>query len=139
MTEELTPDQQKDRDRLKRYVERKGLVSLMSNAKWEKLIAAVGQVDGYVPRFRTKTVREEFNEDQWEQSWPHHIPTYIEVEWIDLDPVIREREGTLIDDQLTTFAEPFAKALESVNVEFEKLQNQEILRVWGYKRSRKAI
>ncbi len=134
-----TPEQQKDTDRLNRYIAREGLVSFMSNTKWRKLVDTISSIEGYRPRFRVKVVRDEFLEESWDFSWPYHLPPYKSIEWLDLDCNLRTRRGNLIEDHVESFFEKLSLSLNMVHIEFEKIEDENILRVYGYKRSGKSV
>lgn len=127
----LTPEQQIHKERLRRYITRERLASCMNDSKWRAAISAVGSVAGYRARFRVRMVTDQ-NEspDQWDGSFPWHIPTPASIEWLELDPVVRTPRGQLIDDACKDFTELLSQALLQARIPFSIEAG--MLRIWGY-------
>ncbi len=90
--ENLTPEQQKDEERLNRYISREGLASVMNDTKWREAIQVLQDVMGYSVRFRVKVVRgSEPPTDYWDGSFPEHFraPSYKSVEWMEVNTLVR--------------------------------------------------
>lgn len=132
-----TPEQQKDAQRLARYIEREQLVSLMNNTKWREAIHAIQSIAGYVPRFGVKELRgPEPTDTEWDHSFPYHVPRQFNViEWLEFDPVVRILRGQLVAPQTTDYTEALIAALHAVSVPFE--QRGSYIRIWGYSRPSK--
>jgi hypothetical protein len=129
-----TPEQQKDVQRLARYIEREQLVSLINDTKWREAIQAIQTVAGYVPRFRVKDLRgPEPSDNAWDGSFPYHVPRPFNViEWLELEPRVRILRGQLVAAQVTDYTEALIAALRAISVPFE--QRGPYIRIWGYSR-----
>ena len=134
----MTPDQQKDRDRLDRYIERESLAAIMNDTKWAEAIHAIQSVDGYCVQFRVRCLRDEGQPSgHWDRSFPHHIPTpYKAIEWIDINPVLTSRVGAQVPPKESDFRVAICKALSRFAIPYEELDD--IIRIYGYKRPAKS-
>lgn len=134
-----TPEQQKDAQRLARYIEREQLVSLLNNTKWREVIHAIQSIAGYVPRFRVKELRApEPTDTEWDHSFPYHVPHQFNViEWLEFDPVVRIPRGQLVAPQTNDCTDALIAALHAVSVPFE--QRRSYIRIWGYSRPSKPL
>jgi hypothetical protein len=128
-----TADQEKDAERLERYIEREQLVSSMNDTKWRELQAAMASVAPYPPRYRVKCLRMlEPHVESWERDWSTHLPTYKAIEWVDIDPIRRERRGQLLKDLETDQTDELIELLRKHSIPFEP--NSPYLRIYGYRR-----
>ena len=128
-----TPAQKKYTARLRRYIQREGLSSVMNDTKWAEVEQALLAIPGFVPRFRVKCVLDpEPAAEQWDMSFPFHLPPRAAIEWLDLDPMLRIRRGALVSDKVTDFTGEVITALRLCNVPFS--QEYGAIRVWGYLR-----
>ena len=131
----MTPEQQKDIVRLRRYIFREGLVSVMNNTKWVAAINALASIQGYQPRFRVKCVRDpEFLDTSWDTSFPWHIPTFVHIERLEVNPIMVKPCGKLASPIQTNFTPAIKLALESAHVPF--LEANGIIKIVGYMRSK---
>jgi hypothetical protein len=129
----MTPEQQADHERLKRYIVREQLCSVMNNTKWREALAALQAIPHFHVRFRVKCLREDDPDpNQWDGSFPWHVPRFDSIEWLEIDPLLRQYRGALVDDVLVDFTEPVTQALRSVHVPYS-IENSRI-RIWGYTR-----
>jgi hypothetical protein len=129
----MTADQEKDRDRLRRHIARVGLVPAMNNTKWRAAVAALAAVHGYRLRFRVRCVRDpESQEPSWETSFPWHIPSLVNIEWLEVDPILLETRGALVPPSRTDFAPTIKLALDSAHVPFCEVGGA--IRISGYTR-----
>lgn len=84
----MTTEQQKNAERLDRYIVREGLASVMNNTKWREAIQVLQDVMGY-PRFRVKNVRgSEPPAGYWDGSFPYHVPPYKTIEWMEINMIV---------------------------------------------------
>ena len=131
-------DRKKDRERLDRYIVREQLVSVMNNTKWEKLRDLILELPGRKPRYRLKCLRaDDGRACCWDGDWYYHLPTYKSIEWLDIDPIIRHRQGRLLNDKKTDCSQQLCDLLKKKHVPFS-LEGKYI-RVWGYQRPGQTI
>ena len=133
----MTPDQQKDAERLDRYIAHERLSSVMNEAKWREAMSAVQEVMGHEAgflRFRVKCVRD--SKPYWgdcEGIFPHFIPRpYKTIEWLDINPVAgacSEEGGHESHD----FTEALIEAFQAKSIPLH--HNGTMLRLQGYTRS----
>ena len=129
-----TPDQLRDAERLRRYIRRSSLTSCMNDTKWREAIAAIGSISGFRPRFRIRCVRDRADHDPpLEASFPWHVSTYVEIEWLDLDPVVRVRQGAIAPDRVRDFSTELIAVLKAVPVPVSIEDG--LVRIWGYLRA----
>jgi hypothetical protein len=113
----VTPEQEQDRERLRRYVVREGLVSRMNDTKWNEVIEDISNLPGYWPRFRVKCLRDtEPGPTDWSYSFPHHLPTFMFIEWLEFDPIFRRQSGAVDRGVGRDFTNEIATTLASVGV-----------------------
>ena len=133
----MTEAQDQDEQRFRRYVAREGLASFMNDTKWRELIAAIQSIKDYQPSFRVKCVRDdEPPADRWDRSFPFHIPTFREIEWLEFDPLVRSHGGALSAGRCTDFGPQIEAALAHVSVAFQR--HQHAIRIVGYSRPMKT-
>ena len=128
----LTPEQQKDLDRLRQHIERECLTGVMNDTKWEELISSIKALK-YRPKFRVKCLRqEEAPLGAWDSDWDTHIPWPRKwIEWLDLDPmIIYRKKGVLIEDEKIDFSDTIIAALRAHDIPFSFEGSS--IRVWGW-------
>ena len=122
-----------DRARLKRYIAREQLCSLMNDTKWRETMSLLQSIPNFHVRLRVKGVQEDTPPPaHWDGSFPWHLPTYESIEWLEIDPLVRRRRGMLIDDLVVDFTAQLTQVLRSIPVSFT-FENGAI-RIWGYTR-----
>ena len=116
----MTPEQQKDAERLERHIVREGLSSVMNDIKWREARAVLKDVGGFGVKFRVKCVRDnEPPAHHWEGSFPYHSPgQYKVIEWLELE---------------TTDNRAVAEAFRAKNIPFYR--SDSIITIQGYTRA----
>ncbi len=132
----MTPEQEKDNDRLRQYIEREQLYPVMNNTKWRKSIDALLSIEGFAVHFRVKCLRSaEPSIDYWDGGFPEHIPYPFKViEWLDIDPLMKIHRGKLVAPEIRDFTVKAMQALSSKNIPF--VQIGKVIRINGYTRIR---
>jgi len=131
-------DWQKDRERLERYIVREQLVSIMNNTKWEKLRKLMISLGEASPRYRVQCLRtDEVYGTYWDGDWFYHLPTYKWIEWLEIDPVARERRGQRVKNKETDQTQLLTDMLKDCSIPFS--MEGGYIRVWGYKRPGASI
>jgi len=116
-----TVEQKKDAERLEKYIARNNLCSLMSNAKWIKLIKNLESFGHFNFSFRVKCLREESFPENWEKSFPYHLPTpYKNIEWVELHAPLQGLE----------FLSQLQISCKQINITYSIDNN--IMRIYGY-------
>ena len=115
-----------DVKRTGRYVEREGLCSVMSDTKWEELVAAMRSLGDLSPLYRQKVVRAT-DPAHWDGEWYYHLRPFSLVEWIDIDPFDRRKYPA------TDNTDAIEQTLRGISVPFSR--EGTFLRVWGYLRA----
>jgi hypothetical protein len=92
----------------------------LNNTKWKKLIKHVGKIPGYKPEFRVKCLRdgEDPPENQWEGSFPYHVPLFNHIEWLEFRPYVLKHQGALLPDEREDFKEEIIGVLSRVSIPF---------------------
>ena len=65
-------------------------------------------------------------------EWSIGPPMYKAIEWVEIDPVIRERLGALVPDKLTDRTEAIVALLEDNHIPYT-VENSYV-KIWGYRR-----
>lgn len=123
-----------DVQRLRRYVGEHGLTSCMNDTKWREAISALRGIPGFDVRFRVRCVRDGLDEVPSRQgSFPWHVPSpHANVEWLEVDPIVRIRRGALIADDTRDFTAAIIQSLKTAGVPIS-LEGG-LIRIWGYLR-----
>lgn len=131
----MTTEQEKDAERLDRYIVRERLSSIMNDTKWHEAINALLKIVPSRMKFRFKCVRDpESPINQWEVSFPYHIPIpYKTIEWLDIDPLVRIFREQLVSDEINDYTHEIVNAFNTINVPF--ILHNGIIRIQGYIRS----
>jgi hypothetical protein len=134
----MTSEQQKDDERLDRYIAREGLASVMNNTKWREAIQVLQDVMGYNVRFRVKCVRgSEPGADYWDGSFPYHVPTYKAIEWMEINTIVGiysdgPTTGRYCTGKVSDYGDRVGEALSSKSIPF--YQSAGVIRLQGYTR-----
>lgn len=98
------------------------MTSIMNDTKWRAAIAALQAIPRFRVRFRVKDVGGvEPRADHWEKSFPWHVPTFVTIEWLDIDPIVGTED----------FTAAIVEALEAAHVPFT--HEAGAIRIWGYR------
>ncbi|MFC1609731.1 DUF6678 family protein [Myxococcota bacterium] len=127
----MTEEQNRDAGRLQRYIEREQLVSVMNDTKWRELQVVITEELSFRPRYRVKCLRGA-DDFYWDTDWHTHLPTFKEIEWLEIDPICKERQGRLVPDIATDKSAELESLLQSVSIPFERRDG--LIRVYGYHR-----
>ena len=136
----MTAEQQKDAERLERYILREGLGSVMSDTKWREAIQVLKDIMGFNVRFRVKVVRgAEPSADYWDGSFPEHFmsPSYKGVEWLEVKTFAdlyeeRPETGRHRTEKVVDYGDKLAEAFREKSIPFH--QTTGIIRIQGYTR-----
>ena len=130
----LTAEQQKDRERLDRFLLRQNLTSLMNDTKWRETMRLISEVIGNRVRFRVSYFSEP-RKGSWSSGWPYHAPQlYKATEWMEINPVIVRRPDSAFPLEEIDLTEPFTRALQSKSIPFH-VQDDGVIRIQGYLRN----
>jgi len=128
----VTEDQRVARSRLKRHIQREGLVSAMNDTKWRRLFDALEPIQGFLD-FRRKDVREEEPDaDCWCGDLYMMFGGEESIEWLDIRGILSVRRGALLASKTEDKAEALVEAVRSAGVAFST--GDGCIRVWGYVR-----
>ena len=136
----MTIEQQKDAERLDRYIVREGLASVMNNTKWREAIQVLRDVMGY-PQFRVKDVRgSEPSAGYWDRSFPYHVPPYKTIEWMEINMVVGvykdgSETGRYYTGQHHDYGNQVAEAFNFKGIPFYRSDG--VIRLQGYTRPSK--
>lgn len=129
-----TEDQNKDAERLQRYIEREQLVSVMNDTKWSELRALMIHECSFSPRYRVKCLRADDGwAERWDADWQYHLPPFKEIEWIEIDPLHRKRIGHVVPDAVVDKTAELQQLLDSRTIPYEWESGW--MRVYGYRRT----
>jgi hypothetical protein len=122
----VTGEQDEDRERLRRYILHHQLVSRMNDTKWRAAIGALLAIPDFRPTFRVRCVRDRADPpSRWDASFPEHVPTFVDIEWLDINPLSHHQPSRDFSGSITA-------ALRSVNASFE--ERADAIRIVGYTR-----
>jgi len=130
----MSPEQQKDNDRLDRYISSEFLAPIMNDTKWNEAILALQSIEGYYVQFRVRCLRDVGAEIcHWDLSFPYHLPSPLKtIEWLDINPIVSQRIGALVSPTSNDFRVEICASLSRSSIPYEELAG--IIRIRGYKR-----
>jgi hypothetical protein len=113
--DKLTEEQKKEIERLRSFVSRNRLSSLMNGTKWRAAIDAIQGIEGYRAsfRFRGITDADDPPADRWDEAFPQNIPLYNSIEWLELNA---RSAGAAPKDKKADFREAVKRALSAAGV-----------------------
>lgn len=104
------------RIKLKKLLAMRGMVPVMNNTKWAKLINTMLHSPEMVPQFKLRSVLASSDHVMdWDGEWYYHIHPVAEIEWIDLKAL----SCAWLESTLRQYSIPYSIEAES-------------FRVWGY-------
>jgi hypothetical protein len=128
----MTKEQERDLVRLRRYVQDQQLVSAMNDTKWRELRQLMIERKPS-PRYRLQCfLSPPEGPESWEGDWHYHLPTFVWIEWLDIDPIHRTWRGHLVDDLKLDMTADLITLLESHSIPFE--MEGPLIRIYGYRR-----
>lgn len=128
----MTEEQERDLRRLQRYVQEEQLVSVMNDTKWRELRQVMIELPRS-PKYRLQCLLSPPTApDNWDGDWYYHLPTFVWIEWLDIDPIYQTRRGHLLKDELTDLTRELTPLLEAHSIPFEA--NGPFIRIHGYRR-----
>ena len=127
-----TAEQQKVLQRLAHYIEREQLVGLMNDTKWRELQSAMVGLRPAQPRYRVKSVQSS-EPSGWERDWATHLGLFKSIEWVDVDPIHRERRGKLVPDLEHDMTDQVTDLLGERSIPYEP--HPDYIRIHGYRRT----
>ena len=115
-----------------KFIFEEGLASYMSQTRWCALANELTSNRELEPKVRVKYLRDKdpmpgFSYLDWE--WVKFGESSC-IEWMDIDPIRKERLGKLIPDKETDISNFIEKSLKNAKVKYSLEQNK--YRVWGY-------
>jgi hypothetical protein len=127
-----TVEQLKDRERLRRHIEREALTAVMSNAKWGRLQRALAEL-AFPISFRRRDVRDVGPDPgYWDRDKAHVHGGLLSIEWLDISARHEQRRGQLVAPTVHDRTGELRAALLAANVPFSVVERN--VRVWGYLR-----
>jgi hypothetical protein len=130
--------QQQDRQRLRAYIAREQLGSVMNDTKWERLLDALEPLYGFL-EFRRKDVRESRTEasSRWNGDMYEVFGRWENIEWLEIraDRCARYEGAlppTLPPIKAEDHTDDMLEALRAAGVPYER--TEEGVRIWGYLR-----
>jgi len=104
--------------------------SVMNNTKWRELAAAFTSSGQFKPCVRVRELdgfESGFTQYDWECM---RLGSSSHIEWMDIDPIKKERQGALVADKETDFSEFVVEQLRAYSIPYSIEEGY--YRVWGY-------
>jgi hypothetical protein len=119
-----------EREAYRRAIERRGLVGLANDTKWDELIGAMRAREGWRPRFRYKCI--DGIPSPWDREWSYHLPfPTISAEWLDLEYLEEVRLGRLPPQvEVIDHSAWMVTLLQQIGLDFRK--GRKMIRIFGY-------
>jgi len=117
---ELTEEQRKNKERLKKHIEREGFISLMNDTKWNELRDSMLKLGSLSSKWRTKDVKSGYIH-RWDGDWHYHFNgagSYPAMEWVEIKIDSEDQRKIILN------------ILKQINVPGE--ETEEGFRIFGY-------
>ena len=118
--------------RIRKFVEKEGLVGLANDTKWNELISWARhlQDEGWSPAFRYSCIDSDYISG-WDGEWYHHLPyPMISVNWIDLTFLEEVYVARLLPSKVINHREELENKLRDIR--FDYVVGEKTIRVFGY-------
>ena len=127
-----TPEQKKDRDRLRSYIKRENLTCVLNDTKWSELLEALSRIAGVLD-FRRKDVRDpDDSNTPWCSDLPYMLGGWENIEWLDIRAQVSHRQGALLPPRIEDHTDQLIDALDSVGIPYSRTDDG--ARIRGYLR-----
>jgi len=128
----VTEEQEKDRARLKRYIELEQLVSVLNDTKWNRLYEALLPIQGPLC-FLRKDIRDPENLDPvWCTEIGYIFAGWESIEWLSVRAIIKEPQGELLPRKTYDFSDELIRAVREAGIPYS--QTEDGIKIWGYLR-----
>ena len=115
-----------------KLIERRGLVSLANNTKWDELINAIRSTpqNSWKPSYRCKCIDSDFV-SEWDCEWWYHLPyPFICVQWLDLSFQEDISVGRRLPSKILDHSLQLEALLSRIGLDYEK--GLDSIRIFGY-------
>ncbi len=120
------------REKLKGYLEREKITSVLSDTKWDRLFEALKEIE-YTLDFRRKDLdRLEPDDIFWESEIEYIFGLWQKIEWLDIRAKLAYSKGVLLDEVIQDNTHLLIKAIKKSGAPY--CLSEEGVRIWGYLR-----
>jgi hypothetical protein len=120
------------KSKLKRYIERENISSVLNNTKWERLFKELQEIE-FTLDFQRKDLDEaEPSPDHWDSDLYHVIGAWEQIEWLNIRALISLPNGALVKPEIEDNTQLLIKALRQSGVPY--CMNNDGIRIYGYLR-----
>jgi hypothetical protein len=115
--------------KIRQIIQERQLCGLANDTKWNHLITAMRQREGWRPSYRCKCV--DGIPSYWDTEWWYHLPfPFMSVEWFDIGFLEETRRGRLIKPEITDHSGWIEALLNENRFDFSK--GKDFFRIFGY-------
>ncbi len=115
--------------RTRRLIVERGRGFLANNTKWNRLITAMRERDGWKPSYRCKCI--DAPPSGWDVEWWYHLPfPFITVEWLDIQFHQETRCGRFVAAEITDHSGWIGTLLNEIGFDYRR--GKGFFRVFGY-------
>lgn len=127
-----TEEQAKDRERLKKYIERERLTCILNNTKWQELYKSLEPIQELLD-FKRKDVRESDDKNQrWNGDFYYMFGGWADIEWLQIRAQITTPRGALLEPKVDDRTDDLISAIMKTKVPFSRTEDG--VKIWGYVR-----
>lgn len=120
------------KSKLKRYIERENISSVLNSTKWERLFKELQKIE-FTLSFQRKDLYEtEPHPDYWDSCLYHVKGGLEEIEWLNIRALIIRHKGALVKPEIEDNTQLLIKALQQSSVPY--CMHNDGIRIWGYLR-----
>lgn len=135
--QEIEKDKQKVRDE----VQRRGLYSVMNDTKWKELIESLESLP-FKPAYQYKGVLQDKADPETLEEPPYYLgdwgpeglEPFFHIEWLKIRPRLSKHQGRLLQPAVIDISDEFVEILEKTGIPF-CLDGQDVC-IYGYASAR---
>ena len=118
-----------EKEKIQKVLEERQLAGAANNTKWNELITAMREKEGWRPSYRYKWIDGYIS--AWDVEWWYHLPfPFIGVEWFDIGLHQTVKTGRLVKDKIIDHSEWITELLDKIGFDYEVFGD--VARIWGY-------
>ncbi len=119
----------KEKERLRRVVEQRGLSGAANDCKWSRLLDAMRQRERWRPSYRYKCV--DGPPSRWDVEWWCHLPfPMMSVEWFDICFLQEISRGALVPPEIVNHSDWIVRILDEARFCYDVVGD--VIRIHGY-------
>jgi hypothetical protein len=127
-----TKEQDKDKARLRSYIEREQLSGVLNDTKWQLLFESLRAIEGKLDFLRRDVRDSDISEPRWDSDIYHVFGCWENIEWLCIRAKLSFPQGALLPPKIENFTNELIDAVKKIGIPYSKTEDG--IKVWGYLR-----